>query len=117
MSEIKWYNQQDCSILVCHGLRGKEAEAGKVRLEEYNGKWHFWLLDLNSGKYLYAGMYDSYDEAYEKVGGNNALRIVHGKWLERQKEFRFLAMQYNDEELEAFAVNHMKPAVIETLFV
>ena len=115
MSGIKLHNQQDGSILVCYGLRGKEAEAGKVRFEKYNGMWHFWLLDLDSGINHNAGMYDSYDEAYEKVLGNNALQIAHGKWLERQKEFGFLAMQYNDEELEAFSVNHMKPAVRETL--
>ena len=78
MSTIEWYKQPDGSFLVCHGLRGKEAEAGIVGLEKYNKKWHFMLRDLDNGNYHNAGMYDSYDEALEKVGDNGALRIAHG---------------------------------------
>ena len=115
MSSIKKYKRKDGSMLVCHVFRGKEVEAGKV--QELNGTWYLLLKDFNKPKiYHNAGEYSSYEEASEKVIDNRALQVAHGQWLERQGEFGFLAMQYGDEDLEAFAANHIKPVVTDTLY-
>ena len=102
-------------MLVCHVFRGKEAEAGIVRCEKPIGKWIFWLRDLDSAEYHNVDMYDSYDEACEKVLNNSALEIAHRRWIKRQMEYGFLAMEYDDVDLEAFASKHMKPAITESL--
>lgn len=90
--------------------REKWHPAGQVEL--LNDKWLFFLTDLDNPQVqMNVGTYSSAEEARKIVPKNPALSLMFSKWTARQKESGFLAMQYEDVELEQMASNHMKPVV------
>ncbi len=105
MASLHWKGDQ---LWYC--LRGNWHPAGQLKL--LNKQWIFFLTDLdNPQMQMNVGAYSSAEEARELVSENPALRIMFSKWMARQKEIGFLAMQYGDAELEQMASKHMKPVV------
>ncbi|MCY3985428.1 MAG: hypothetical protein OXF23_00055 [Candidatus Dadabacteria bacterium] len=93
-------------------------EAG--RIDPSGEKWIFWLKDWGEkGIYYNVGEFKSYEEACEHVLSNPALNIFHMKWTRhvanRQDSYGFLAMQYDDSELEKLTTEHLKPIVKKIL--
>ena len=116
MSSIIW----DGNRLI-QKMGGEETELGYIGFDENTETYALWLKDHNGafvakGSYIRGDTWNTLAEAKEKAAGCSSAFLTHLMWI-KSLDFRygFLAMQYDDPDLERMAKNHIKDAISKEL--
>ena len=112
---------------VIQKVGGKEAELGYIGKDKSTGSYVLWLKDHdgvfmgNRGSYVRGDEWPTLAEAKEKVLTSTSANLAHWSWMQSVDTSRlrqsigvgygFLAMQFNECEMEKFFLKHIKQVI------
>ncbi len=112
---------------VIQKVGGEEGELGYIKKDESTGKYVFWVKNHvgvflgNQSSYDRGDEWPTLEEAKEKVLTSVSANLAHWSWMQlvearRLKQsigvgYGFLAMQFNECEMEDFFSKHLKQVI------
>lgn len=100
----------------------KQGELGYLELDENSGTYVLWVKDhdgvfLNpAGLYVRGDEWTTLREAKEKAPLSASARLAQLMWKKLSpNQYGFLAMEFNNSEIEEFSSDHIRPVVSKTL--
>ena len=116
MSSIIW----DGNRLI-QKMGGEESELGYIGSDKNRGTYALWLKDHNGtfigkGSYIRGDTWNTFAEAKEKAADCSSAFLAHLMWVKSLgSRYGFLAMQYDEPDLERLVKDHIKPAISKEL--
>ena len=115
MGSLQWEGNR---IIQSVGSKDASAELGYVAYDEHSKKYVLWLKDFagdfigNPGHYVRGESWNTMEEAFEKAAGCSTAFLLHMKWMHSLDiAFSFMAMEFENPELEKVVEDHIKPTI------
>ena len=103
-------------------VKDKQIELGRIQLDESSGTYVLWLKDHNgvftgnAASEVRGDEWTTLREAKENAFQTASIRLVQMSLkMSSQPRYGFLAMKFNNAELDRLASDHIKPTILEEL--
>ena len=98
------------------------SELGYIAYDRHSETYVLWLRDVDGdflrvpGQYVRGGEWPTIEDAREKAMSSPGAFLLHLKWMNAlEQSFGFLAMQFDDRQLDELARAHIKPGIQASL--